>query len=58
MVDDNTPSAVDSVQAERIAAAPGPTPSTLRHRQNVLFQVGRFIRLNLRMLRVISAKHS
>lgn len=54
----NTPSAVDTVQSERIAAAPGPTPRTLGLRQNVLFQAGRFVRLNLRMLRVVFAKHS
>ena len=57
---DDTPavSATDTSQADRIAAAPRPVPAELRRRQNVLFQAGRFLLINLKMIRVIGAKHS
>lgn len=59
MTDDtSTPSAVDAAQTDRMAAAPLPTPRTLRRRQNLPFQLSRFAHINLRMIRVIRAKHS
>lgn len=39
--------------AERIADAPLPTPATLRKRQNIFVQFWRFVRINLKMLRII-----
>lgn len=51
-------SPVDRSTAERIGAAPLPTAATLRRRQNLAIQLVRFARINLRMLAVISAKHS
>ena len=53
MDDDNTYSDVNALTAERIADAPLPTPARLRMRQNILVQFGRFIRINLKMLRII-----
>lgn len=44
---------VNALTAERIADAPLPTRATLRRRQNVFFQFGRFVRINLKMLRII-----
>ncbi|MCL2089784.1 MAG: hypothetical protein FWH11_00925 [Micrococcales bacterium] len=55
---DSALSPASAAQAERIATAPMPTTATLRRRQNVLVQAGRFVRINLRMLRVIFAEHS
>ncbi|BBY38378.1 hypothetical protein MMAN_25120 [Mycobacterium mantenii] len=52
-MDENTYSDVNALTAERIADAPLPTHSTLRMRQNVFVQFGRFVRINLKMLRVI-----
>lgn len=57
-VTDDTPSAIDVAQADHIAASPLPTPRTLRRRQNLLFQAVQFVHINLRMMRVIAAKHS
>lgn len=37
-----------------IARAPLPTPSTLRRRQNFVFQAWRFVALNLRFLTMIT----
>lgn len=51
-------SPADVATTERIAAAPLPTAATLRLRQNLLVQLVRFARINLRMMKVISAKHS
>ena len=43
-------------QAElAIHAAPLPTPSTLRHRRNLVYQVVRFAAINLKMIRVIAS---
>ncbi len=53
MDDENTYADVNALTAERIADAPLPTPATLRMRQNVFVQFGRFIRINLKMLRII-----
>ena len=53
MDDENTYSDVNALTAERIADAPLPTPGRLRMRQNVLVQFGRFILINLKMLRII-----
>jgi len=53
MDDENTNSDVNALTAEHIADAPLPTPATLRMRQNTFVQFGRFIRINLKMLRII-----
>jgi hypothetical protein len=53
MDDENIYSDVNGLTAERIADAPLPTPATLRMRQNILVQFARFIRINLKMLRII-----
>jgi hypothetical protein len=53
MDDENNYPDVNALTAERIADAPLPTPATLRMRQNVFAQFGRFIRINLKMLRII-----
>lgn len=42
---------------ESIASAPLPTPSTLRMRQNVFYQLFRFVAINLKMIRVIARGH-
>ena len=47
----------DPKAAEEIAAAPLPTPTTLRRRRNVFYQFIRFIAINLKMIRVIGASH-
>ena len=51
--DDIYYSEVDMRTAERIGDAPLPTRATLRMRQNLLFQFWRFVRINLKMLRII-----
>ncbi len=43
--------------AESIADAPLPTDATLRRRQSLLFQFGRFARINLKMMRIIFSGH-
>jgi hypothetical protein len=53
MDDENPHSDVNALTAERIADAPLPTPARLRMRQNILVQFGRFILINLKMLRII-----
>lgn len=53
MADETHYSDVNALTAERIGDAPLPTPTTLRMRQNVIVQFGRFIRINLKMLRII-----
>ena len=53
MDDDNIYSDVDVRTAERIGDAPLPTRATLQMRQNLLFQFWRFVRINLKMLRII-----
>ena len=53
MDDETNSSDVNALTAERIADAPLPTPATLRMRQNIFVQFGRFIRINLKMLRII-----
>lgn len=45
------PTALDAERA--IAAAPLPTPQTLRARQSVLFQALRFVILNVRIMRMV-----
>lgn len=50
------PYAVDV--STRIASAPLPTARTLRRRQNVVVQVGRFAAINLRMLAIIRRGHA
>ena len=43
-------------QAElAIHAAPLPTPATLRHRRNLVYQAVRFAAINLKMIRVIAS---
>ena len=53
MDDETNYSDVNALTAERIADAPLPTPVTLRMRQNIFVQFGRFIRINLKMMRII-----
>lgn len=48
-------SQINTETAERIADAPMPTEATLRRRQNLLVQLWRFARINLRMMRIIRA---
>lgn len=48
---------IDPSTNEAIAAAPMPTPQTLRRRNSVLFQMWRFVVINLRMIRVILRGH-
>ena len=50
-------SETDQKTAERIADAPLPTASTLRMRQNLVVQLWRFIRINLKMMRIIFGGH-
>lgn len=50
---DNIYSDVNALTAERICDAPLPTPARLRMRQNILVQFWRFIRINVKMLRII-----
>ena len=53
MDDENIYSEVNVQTAERIADAPLPTGARLRMRQNLLVQFWRFVRINLKMLRII-----
>ena len=46
---------LDPGAAEALDRAPMPTPKTLKRRKNVFLQFGRFIAINMRMLRVIRA---
>ncbi len=57
MDDDNVYSETDARTAERIADAPLPTRGTLRLRQNLLVQFWRFVRINLKMMRIIHSGH-
>ncbi|MCL2784676.1 MAG: hypothetical protein FWD55_04425 [Propionibacteriaceae bacterium] len=46
------------VEAQKsIAAAPMPTPQTLKQRKNIFVQFVRFCAINIKMLRVIAASH-
>lgn len=53
MADETIYSEVNAQTAERIADAPLPTHARLRMRQNLLVQFWRFLRINLKMLRII-----
>lgn len=53
MNDENLIAQMNAQTAERIADAPLPTAATLRMRQNLLVQFWRFIRINVKMLRII-----
>lgn len=58
MYDNNSDSEVNLRTAERIADAPLPTRATLRMRQSLAIQFWRFVRINLKMLRIIySGEH-
>ncbi len=57
MDDDSSYSEANVRTAERIADAPLPTRATLRKRQNLLFQFWRFVRINLKMTRIIFSGH-
>jgi hypothetical protein len=57
MADDSIDSAVNVLTAERIADAPLPTRAKLRMRQNLVVQFWRFVRINLRMMRIIYSGH-
>lgn len=50
-------SEVDQRTAERIADAPLPTAPTLRMRRNPVIQFWRFVRINLKMVRIIIGGH-
>lgn len=50
-------SEVDQRTAERIADAPLPTAATLRMRHNPVIQFWRFVRINLKMMRIITGGH-
>lgn len=50
---DTDPSTLNARTAEQIAGAPLPTATKLRMRQNLVVQLWRFARINLRMLRII-----
>lgn len=47
----------DPAAAKLIAEAPMPTPATLKHRSNLLYQLVRFAAINLRMIKVIIGSH-
>jgi len=47
----------DPAAAEAIAAAPLPTPKTLKNRKNVFYQFFRFMAFNVRILRVVGMSH-
>jgi len=47
----------DPAEAELIAAAPLPTPKTLKNRKNVFYQFFRFMAFNIRILRVVGMSH-
>lgn len=57
MNNDSIDSAANAATAEKIADAPLPTGRTLRMRQNLLVQSWRFVRINLRMMRIIFSGH-
>ncbi|EPQ47670.1 hypothetical protein MPS_1442 [Mycobacterium pseudoshottsii JCM 15466] len=48
---------MDVRTAERIADAPLPTGAKLRMRQNLPVQMWRFVRINLKMMRIIFSGH-
>ena len=50
-------STYDPLAGEAILASPLPTPTTLKHRRNVIYQLVRFIAINLKMVRVIAGSH-
>ena len=57
MDEDATNTAANRQTAERIADAPLPTRRTLRLRQSLLVQCWRFVRINLKMVRIIGRGH-
>lgn len=50
LVEFDTAGSLDIPQQTRTAAAPMPTDKTLRHRKNLLIQIGRFIVFNIRFM--------
>jgi len=48
---------IDPQAQAEIQAAPMPTPSLLKRRKNVPYQVIRFFAINLKMIRVIRSSH-
>jgi hypothetical protein len=57
-MDDNTAEYEANTRiAESIADAPLPTRATLRMRQSLLVQFWRFLRINLKMMRIIWSGH-
>ncbi|MDI3315239.1 MAG: hypothetical protein QJR12_13515 [Mycobacterium sp.] len=57
MADESIDSPENIRTAERIADAPLPTTAKLRMRQNIIIQFWRFVRINLRMMRIIFSGH-
>lgn len=55
--DDSIESTANARTAESIASAPLPTRGTLWARQSLLIQPWRFVRYNLRMIRIILRGH-
>ncbi|MCL2783254.1 MAG: hypothetical protein FWD80_04690 [Propionibacteriaceae bacterium] len=47
----------DPAAAAEIAAAPLPTPATLKNRNNLFYQLIRFAAINLKMIKVIMSSH-
>ncbi|HVA09653.1 MAG TPA: hypothetical protein VNG12_23255 [Acidimicrobiales bacterium] len=47
---------MDNTEAH-IASAPLPTDKTLRARKNLLIQFGRFVAINVKMLKIIQKEH-
>ncbi|MFZ1177407.1 MAG: hypothetical protein WAO15_14285 [Mycobacterium sp.] len=57
MDDDRIDTEANVRTAERIADAPLPTGATLRMRQKLIVQFWRFVRINLKMMRIIYSGH-
>ena len=53
MSDKPTVEELDPEQQTRIQRAPLPTPATLRHRRNKIYQLGKFIVMNLRIMDIV-----
>lgn len=57
MIDDSIDSVANVRVAEQIADAPLPTGRTLWTRRNFVVQSWRFVRINLKMMRIIFGGH-
>ena len=52
-----TATPIDPAASAHLLEAPMPTPATLAHRKNLLYQLVRFAAINLKMIRVIRSSH-